>query len=156
MSRMRPDYWQSLGFASEPSHDDLASRGIRSLFRVWGGSSLRYGAPDSEFCWFGLRAPRSRSEAERLCNVMIYGNACRTLTEFRPPLGLQAWIGPVDFGVTPAAEWSSSNAIQVVMPTSDVRLMTIVGEWPLQNDLRGVYVHPYRATPPSDRREFWS
>lgn len=146
--------WAAFGFAAPPS--PVTFSGTERLYRIWGGSSERLGAADSPYCFFTPIAPRSRRDAERLCNVMLYGNACRTLSEFRALGGTTGWIGPVDPGEPIPSPWWSGRGVQVLVRRTDAQGMPLTGEWPLLNDLRGVFVHPYRPQPDYEDRHRWS
>ncbi|MGH8673772.1 MAG: hypothetical protein ACREVG_05635 [Burkholderiales bacterium] len=48
--------------------------------------------------WFGLQRPGSAAEAERLYNVVDYGNDVLELSTYRIPAGTQVFQGPVAGG----------------------------------------------------------
>ena len=146
--------YAKFGFASPPT--PVTFSGAELLYRIWGGSSERLGSGASAYCFFTPTAPRSRQDAERLCNVMAYGNACRMLSEFRTLAGATGWIGAVDPGEPIPSPWWSSRGVQVLVRRDDASRMPMTGEWPLLNDLRGVFVHPHRPEPARWERHRWS
>jgi hypothetical protein len=87
--------WRNLGFLSPPFA--MTADG-RRLYRVWGGTSLERGDPNSRGVFFSFTRPATRWQAEGLFAIAEFGNACRFVSEFEAPPGTMLFVGRVDPG----------------------------------------------------------